>query len=121
MQKYFFYIKSHGFSCGIKFIPRWYGECNMHFILYHRTSVSMYCLYIIKHVCIYFIHIIYPNMLLMNLMLSPLFPLPSLPLLKLLYYTAVNNIFVKLVFCGCRSEYVVSGLLTEISNSGGSR
>ena len=69
--------KSHGFSCGIKFIPRWYGECNMHFILYHRTSVSMYCLYIIKHVCIYFIHIIYPNMLLMNLMLSPfsLFPL----------------------------------------------
>ena len=57
----------------------------------------------------------------MNLMLSPLFPLPSLPLFKLFYYTAVNNIFVKLVLCGCRSEYVVSGLLTEISNNGGSR
>ena len=98
-----------------KFIPQWYGECNMHFILYNRILVSIYYLHIIKHICIYLIHIIYPNMLLMNLMLSPLFPLPSPTLLKLLYYTAVNNIFVKMVFCGCRSKYVVSGLITEIS------
>ena len=59
-------------------------------------------------------------MLLMNLMLSALFPLPfpSSPL-KLLYNTGMYNIFVKIVYCGCSSECGVPGLLTEISNNGG--
>ena len=75
--------------------------------------------YILNRVYIYRIHNIYPNMLLMNLMQSHLFPLPFAPLLKLLPNTCVNNIFVKIVFCGCSSECGVPGLLTEISNNGG--
>ena len=59
-------------------------------------------------------------MLLMNLMLSHLFPPPFPPLLKLLSNTCVYNIFVKMVLCGCSSECGVPGLLTEISNNGGS-
>ena len=80
-------------------------------------------MYILNHVCIYLIHIIYPSMLRLNLMLFPLFPFPfppPTPLLKLLYNTGVYNIFVKMVLCGCRSECGVLGLLTEISNNGGS-
>ena len=58
-------------------------------------------------------------MLLMNLMLSHLFPLPFPLLLKLLSNTCVYNIFVKMVFCSCGSECGVPGLLTEISSYGG--
>ena len=47
-------------------------------------------------------------------------PFPFPPLLKLLSNTCVYNIIVKMVFCGCSSECGVPGLLTEISNNGGS-
>ena len=93
-----------------KFIPRWYSECTMHFILYHSIFVSLHYLYILNLIYINITHFIYPYMLLMNLMLSALFPLPfpSSPL-KLFYNTGMYNIFVKMVYCGCSSECGVIG------------